>query len=171
MNAFERHGIAHLSASSLSTFAAQPALWCMEKLLKKRGPVGCSAHRGTAAETGIVMVLYLDRAYEQRKRAGLIRTLDDIIAAHEEGTVARVRPKVMTVATTLFGLLPLLWSEGAGADVMKRIAAPMIGGLFTSLFLTLEILPVVYTYWRYWELRREQRRAPVDARSDSSDAP
>ena len=147
------------------------ALWLLDYHWSAAVGVGVVALIGLAAETGIVMVLYLDRAYEQRKRAGLIRTLDDIIAAHEEGTVARVRPKVMTVATTLFGLLPLLWSEGAGADVMKRIAAPMIGGLFTSLFLTLEILPVIYTYWRYWELRREQRRAPIDARSDSSDAP
>jgi len=147
------------------------ALWLLDYHWSAAVGVGVVALIGLAAETGIVMVLYLDRAYEQRKRAGLIRNLDDIVAAHEEGTVARVRPKVMTVATTLFGLLPLLWSEGAGADVMKRIAAPMVGGLFTSLFLTLEILPVVYTYWRYWELRREQRRAPIDARSDSSGAP
>jgi Cu(I)/Ag(I) efflux system membrane protein CusA/SilA len=147
------------------------ALWLLDYRWSAAVGVGVVALVGLAAETGIVMVLYLDRAYETRLREGRITSLADIVAAHEEGTVARVRPKVMTVATTLFGLLPLLWSEGAGADVMKRIAAPMVGGLFSSLFLTLEILPVVYTYWRYAQLRRAQRREaqgePVDAAADA----
>jgi Cu(I)/Ag(I) efflux system membrane protein CusA/SilA len=73
-----------------------------------------------------------------------------------EGTVMRVRPKLMTVATMLAGLIPLLWATGSGADVMKRIAAPMVGGLFTSAFLTLEIIPVVYTYWRQEQLMFER---------------
>ncbi len=137
------------------------ALWLLDYRWSAAVGVGVVALIGLAAETGIVMVLYLDRAYEARLREGRIRTLADIVAAHEEGTVARVRPKVMTVATALFGLLPLLWSEGAGADVMKRIAAPMVGGLVTSLFLTLEILPVVYTWWRYRQLRQAQRDAPA----------
>src|SRR5574339_173117 len=94
------------------------------------------------------MIVYIDHAYHKRKADGRIRTLDDIIAAHMEGTVQRVRPKLMTVATMLAGLIPLLWASGSGADVMKRIAAPMVGGLLTSAFLTLEIIPVVYTYWR-----------------------
>ena len=64
----------------------------------------------------------------------------------------------MTVATTMIGLVPLLWATGSGADVMKRLAAPMVGGLFTSAFLTLEIIPVIYTYWRYSQLRRELSR-------------
>ena len=81
-----------------------------------------------------------------------MRDLDDIVRAHLEGTVRRVRPKLMTVSTMLVGLVPLLWATGSGADVMKRIAAPMVGGLVTSAFLTLEILPVVYTYWRNEEL-------------------
>jgi Cu/Ag efflux pump CusA len=144
------------------------ALWLLDYRLSAAVAVGVVALVGLAASTGIVMVLYLDQAYLRRKAAGLIRTREDIVAAHEEGTVARVRPKVMTVATTLFGLLPLLWADGTGADVMKRIAAPMVGGLFSSLFLTLEILPVVYTYWRTWELRRELRTAP---RHESRDAP
>ncbi|HBZ02124.1 MAG TPA: CusA/CzcA family heavy metal efflux RND transporter, partial [candidate division Zixibacteria bacterium] len=104
----------------------------------------------------IVMVLYLDHAYERRKKAGLMRNLDDIIWAHMEGTVMRVRPKLMTVGTTMIGLVPLLWAQGAGSDVMKRIAAPMIGGLISSTFLTLEIIPVVYTYWRYWQIKHEK---------------
>ena len=118
--------------------------------------VGLIALSGLAAQTGVVMVVYCDASYLRRKRAGLIRDLDDIIDATLEGSVQRLRPKLMTVATMLIGLVPLLWSQGAGADVMKRVAAPMVGGLLTSAFLTLEIIPVVYTYWRYAQLRREQ---------------
>jgi Cu(I)/Ag(I) efflux system membrane protein CusA/SilA len=117
--------------------------------------VGIIALVGLATETGIVMVLYLDHAYERRKKAGKMRDLNDIIWAHMEGTVMRVRPKLMTVGTTMIGLVPLLWAQGTGADVMKRIAAPMVGGLISSTFLTLEIIPVVYTYWRYWQIRHE----------------
>ncbi|MFZ1684697.1 MAG: efflux RND transporter permease subunit, partial [Candidatus Zixiibacteriota bacterium] len=119
--------------------------------------VGIIALIGLATETGIVMILYLDQAYERRKKAGKVRDLNDIIWAHMEGTVMRVRPKLMTVATTMLGLVPLLWATGSGADVMKRIAAPMIGGLISSTFLTLEIIPVVYTYWRLWQIKREKR--------------
>ncbi len=122
--------------------------------------VGIIALVGLATETGIVMVLYLDHAYERRKKAGQMRNLDDIIWAHMEGTVMRVRPKLMTVGTTMIGLVPLLWAQGTGADVMKRIAAPMVGGLISSTFLTLEIIPVVYTYWRYWQIKHE--KAPIE---------
>jgi copper/silver efflux system protein len=118
--------------------------------------VGIIALVGLATETGIVMVLYLDHAYERRKKAGKMRDLNDIIWAHMEGTVMRVRPKLMTVGTTMIGLVPLLWSQGTGSDVMKRIAAPMVGGLISSTFLTLEIIPVIYTYWRYWQIRHEK---------------
>jgi len=100
------------------------------------------------------MILYLDNAYEERKRAGVMKSKQDVIAAVMEGTAMRVRPKLMTVATTMIALLPLLWATGTGADVMKRIAAPMVGGLVTSAFLTLEIIPVVYASWRTWQLRR-----------------
>ena len=82
---------------------------------------------------------------------------DDIVATHAEGTVLRLRPKIMTITTMAAGLLPLLWAEGAGAEIMKRVAAPMIGGLVTSAFLTLEVLPVIYTIWRSHQLRRAQR--------------
>ena len=124
--------------------------------------VGIIALVGLATQTGIVMVLYLDHAYERRKRAGLIRNLNDIIWAHMEGTVMRVRPKLMTVGTAAIGLVPLLWATGTGADVMKRIAAPMVGGLISSTFLTLEIIPVVYTYWRLWQIKREKRQLTSD---------
>lgn len=119
--------------------------------------VGIIALVGLAAQTGVVMIVYIDQAFFRRLRAGKIRDLDDIIWAHMEGTVLRVRPKLMTVSTMMLGLVPLLWATGSGADVMKRIAAPMVGGLVTSAFLTLELIPVVYTYWRYAQLRRSQR--------------
>jgi copper/silver efflux system protein len=131
-------------------------LWLLDYRLSTAVWVGIIALVGLAAQTGIVMIVYIDQAYERRKRAGKIRNLDDIIWAHMEGTVQRVRPKLMTVCTMLLGLVPLLWATGTGADVMKRIAAPMVGGLVTSALLTLEIIPVIYTYWRQeqllWEL-------------------
>jgi Cu(I)/Ag(I) efflux system membrane protein CusA/SilA len=123
-------------------------MWLLDYRLSTAVWVGIIALAGLAAQTGIVMIVYIDNAYERRRRAGKIRDLTDIIWAHLEGTVMRVRPKLMTVATMLVGLIPLLWATGSGADVMKRIAAPMVGGLVTSAFLTLEIIPVVYTYWR-----------------------
>ncbi len=119
--------------------------------------VGVIALVGLAAQTGVVMIVYIDHAYERRLREGRIRTLDDIVDAHTEGTVMRVRPKLMTVGSMFAGLVPLLWAEGTGADLMRRVAAPMVGGLATSAFLTLEILPVLYTYWRYAQLKRRLR--------------
>lgn len=124
------------------------ALWLLDYNLSTAVWVGVIALVGLAAQTGVVMIVYIDHAYERRLLAGKINTLEDIILAHSEGTIQRVRPKLMTVGTMLIGLVPLLWAEGSGADVMKRIAAPMVGGLVTSAFLTLEIIPVIYTYWR-----------------------
>ena len=121
-------------------------LWLLDYRLSTAVWVGIIALVGLAAQTGIVMIVYIDHAFQRRKAAGLIRNLDDIIAAHMEGTVQRVRPKLMTVSTMLIVLVPLLWATSSGADVMKRIAAPMVGGLLTSAFLTLEIIPVVVTY-------------------------
>jgi hypothetical protein len=136
-------------------------LWLLDYRLSTAVWVGIIALVGLAAQTGIVMIVYIDTAYERRRKAGKIRDLDDIIWAHMEGTVMRVRPKLMTVGTMLVGLLPLLWATGSGADVMKRIAAPMVGGLITSAFLTLEIIPVVYTYWRQEQVLWE-RLEPLD---------
>ncbi len=134
-------------------------MWLLDYRLSTAVWVGVIALAGLAAQTGIVMIVYIDQAYERRKRAGKIRDLNDIIWAHMEGTVMRVRPKLMTVATMLTGLVPLLWATGSGADVMKRIAAPMVGGLLTSAFLTLEIIPVIYTYWRREQLLWERLQA------------
>jgi Cu(I)/Ag(I) efflux system membrane protein CusA/SilA len=119
--------------------------------------VGVIALVGLATQTGVVMIVYIDHAFERRVREGRVTSLADIIEAHAEGTIQRVRPKLMTVATMLIGLVPLLWATGSGADVMKRIAAPMVGGLVSSAFLTLELIPVVYTLWRHGQLRRAQR--------------
>jgi Cu(I)/Ag(I) efflux system membrane protein CusA/SilA len=133
--------------------------------------VGLLSVVGLAMQTGVVMVVYIDEAYQRRARAGQIRTRDDIVDAHAEGTVQRLRPKIMTITTMAAGLLPLLWADGAGADIMKRIAAPMLGGLATSAFLTLEVLPVLYTIWRARQLAREQRvaaKVPADALAPSS---
>ena len=119
--------------------------------------VGLLSVLGLAMQTGVVMVVYIDDAFHRRLRDGQIRTRDDIVEAHAEGTVRRLRPKVMTVTTMAAALLPLFWADGAGAEIMKRVAAPMIGGLVTSAFLTLEVLPVLYTIWRHRQLRRAER--------------
>ena len=119
--------------------------------------VGLLSVVGLAMQTGVVMVVYIDAAFHRRLREGQIRNRDDIIEAHAEGTVRRLRPKIMTITTMAAALLPLLWSEGAGSEIMRRVAAPMIGGLATSAFLTLEVLPVLYTIWRTRQLRRAQR--------------
>jgi Cu(I)/Ag(I) efflux system membrane protein CusA/SilA len=131
-------------------------LWLLDYRLSTAVWVGIIALVGLAAQTGIVMIVYIDHAFQRRKAAGMINDLDDIVAAHMEGTVQRVRPKLMTVSTMLIGLVPLLWAQSSGADVMKRIAAPMVGGLLTSAFLTLEIIPVIVTYWRLEQLLWER---------------
>jgi Cu(I)/Ag(I) efflux system membrane protein CusA/SilA len=142
-------------------FALVGSVWLLSLLhynLSTAVWVGIIALVGLAAQTGVVMVVYCDSAYFKRKAEGRIRDLDDIVEATLEGSVQRVRPKLMTVATMMIGLVPLLWAQGSGADVMKRVAAPMVGGLLTSAFLTLEIIPVVYTYWRYSQLKRERAK-------------
>jgi Cu(I)/Ag(I) efflux system membrane protein CusA/SilA len=119
--------------------------------------VGIIALAGVAAETGVVMIVYLDEVYERKFREGLMSTLKDLHEAIIEGAVQRVRPKMMTVAAIIAGLLPIMWSHGAGADMMKRIAAPMIGGMVTSTILTLAVIPAIYALWRGWQLRKLSR--------------
>ncbi len=112
--------------------------------------VGIIALAGLDAETGVVMLLYLDHAWEKFTAQGRMKTVEDLKAAIKEGAVLRVRPKIMTVCAILFGLLPILWSlqSQAGADVMKRIAAPMVGGVVTSGILELLIYPTIFFLWR-----------------------
>jgi Cu(I)/Ag(I) efflux system membrane protein CusA/SilA len=131
-------------------------MWLLDYRLSTAVWVGIIALVGLAAQTGIVMIVYIDNAFHRRKAEGRMNDLADIVAATMEGTVQRVRPKLMTVSTMLIGLVPLLWATSSGADVMKRIAAPMVGGLLTSAFLTLEIIPVVVTYWRQEQLLWER---------------
>ncbi|MEO6192970.1 MAG: CusA/CzcA family heavy metal efflux RND transporter [Thermoanaerobaculia bacterium] len=111
--------------------------------------VGIIALAGVDAETGVVMLLYLDHAFEKAKAAGRMNSLSHLQEAIEEGAVQRIRPKMMTVMAILMGLLPIMWSQGAGADVMKRIAAPMVGGVVTSFLLELLIYPVIFEIWKW----------------------
>jgi Cu(I)/Ag(I) efflux system membrane protein CusA/SilA len=111
--------------------------------------VGIIALAGVDAETGVVMLLYLDNAYAKAQAAGRMKSLRDLQEAIEEGAVQRIRPKMMTVMAILLGLLPIMWSHGAGADVMKRIAAPMVGGVVTSFLLELLVYPVVFEIWKW----------------------
>ena len=132
-------------------FAVIGAIWYLHFLgynLSVAVWVGIIALAGVAAETGVVMLVYLDEAYERRVREGRMATAQDLRDAIMEGAVQRVRPKMMTVAAIMGGLLPIMWTTGTGADVMKRIAAPMIGGMLSSTVLTLLVIPVLYAFWR-----------------------
>ena len=123
--------------------------------------VGIIALAGLDAETGVVMLLYLDVALKEWKDKGILKGLKDLKDAIHHGAVKRVRPKIMTASVIIAGLLPIMWSTGAGADVMKRIAAPMVGGVVTSVMLELAVYPVIYYLWRSWEMKKEARRIGV----------
>jgi Cu(I)/Ag(I) efflux system membrane protein CusA/SilA len=131
--------------------------WLLDYNVSIAAWVGMIALLGLDAETGVFMLLFLDLSWDEAKRHGLLRTTADADEAIVHGAVKRARPKMMTVAAAFMGLLPILWSTSAGADVMKRIAAPMIGGLVTSFALELLVYPAVYKLWRGRELRRRQR--------------
>ena len=137
-------------------FAVAGSIWLLAFMhynLSTAVWVGLIAVAGVAAETGIVMVVYLDEAFERYMREGRIQKPNDVDAAVVEGASARVRPLVMTVATTVLGLLPLLWEGGVGADVSARTAAPVVGGLWSCMFLTLLVLPAAYAMWRRHQVR------------------
>jgi len=122
--------------------------------------IGFIALAGVAAETGVVMLIYLDHAWKAKTSAGSRPSLRDLYEAVMEGAVERVRPKMMTVTAIMAGLLPILWGSGAGASVMKRIAAPMVGGMISSTILTLVVIPAIYSLWKQREVAR---RAVVTA--------
>jgi Cu(I)/Ag(I) efflux system membrane protein CusA/SilA len=124
------------------------AMWLLDYNLSVAVAVGFIALAGVAAETGVVMLLYLDHAWRDITRDGRRPTIGDLVGAIEHGAVNRLRPKLMTVAAIMLGLLPALWAHGTGAEVMQRIAAPMIGGMITSTLLTLVVIPVLYFLWR-----------------------
>jgi len=120
--------------------------------------IGFIALSGVAAETGVVMLIYLDNAWKARQASGERATPRDLYDAVVEGAVERVRPKMMTVTAIMAGLLPILWGNGTGASVMKRIAAPMVGGMISSTVLTLIVIPAVYSLWKERGLRRADAR-------------
>jgi Cu(I)/Ag(I) efflux system membrane protein CusA/SilA len=142
-------------------FSAIGAVWCLYLLGYNMSVgvwVGMIALLGVDAETGVFMLLYLDLAYEQARKEGRLRTAAGLREAIVQGAVKRIRPKFMTVATDFIGLVPVLWAIGTGSDVMKRIAAPLIGGVFTSFLLELLVYPVIYEVWKWqFELKREMR--------------
>jgi Cu(I)/Ag(I) efflux system membrane protein CusA/SilA len=144
-------------------FSAVGAVWFLHFLGYNMSVgvwVGLIALLGVDAETGVFMMLYLDLAHDQAKAEGKLKSLADLQAAIMHGAVKRIRPKFMTVATMFLGLVPIMWSVGTGADVMKRIAAPMIGGIFTSFILELVVYPAIYEVWKWnFELKKELARS------------
>jgi copper/silver efflux system protein len=125
--------------------------------------VGLIALLGIDAETGVYMLLYLDLAYEEAKRQGRLNNIAELTEAIVQGAAKRLRPKFMTFATMCLGLLPIMWSTGTGSEVMKRIAAPMVGGIFTSFLLELLVYPAIYAVWRQRSISRETEPILVTA--------
>ena len=137
-------------------------LWLLGYNMSVAVAIGFIALAGVAAETGVVMLIYLDHAWMARRSAGRRATLRELYEAVMEGAVERVRPKMMTVTAIMAGLLPILWGSGAGASVMKRIAAPMVGGMVSSTILTLVVIPAIYSLWKEREVGAEaSETAPV----------
>jgi Cu(I)/Ag(I) efflux system membrane protein CusA/SilA len=124
--------------------------------------VGMIALMGLDAETGVFMLLFLDLSYHDAVRAGRMRTLQDLREAIIHGAVKRIRPKMMTVAAAFMGLMPIMWSLGTGADMMKRVVAPMIGGLVTSFILELLVYPPIYQIWKWNFEMKHGTVAPAD---------
>jgi copper/silver efflux system protein len=135
-------------------------MWLLHYNMSVAVAIGFIALAGVAAETGVIMLIYLDQAHRERRVQGLLRNRGDVDAAVEQGAVGRVRPKLMTVTAIIMGLVPILWSQGTGADVMKRIAAPMVGGMVTSTLLTLIVIPAIYSLWKEWEVHRASITPP-----------
>lgn len=123
-------------------------MWLLDYNMSVAVAIGFIALTGVAAETGVIMLLYLDHAHRDWTARGALRDNTDVDAAVRHGAVERVRPKMMTVTAIMAGLIPILWSQGTGADVMKRIAAPMVGGMITSTILTLVVIPAIYSLWK-----------------------
>jgi Cu(I)/Ag(I) efflux system membrane protein CusA/SilA len=149
-------------------FAVAGSVWLLALLdynLSTATWVGLIAVGGVAAQTGIVVVVYLDQAFQAWRSTGRLHGAQDVDAAVIEGTAKCLRPMLMTVATTVLGLMPLLWESGVGADLSARTAAPVVGGLWACMFLTLLVLPAVYAIWRHWQLRTG--RLPIAAQEDS----
>ncbi|TNF37467.1 MAG: efflux RND transporter permease subunit [Deltaproteobacteria bacterium] len=149
-----------LLAVPFSLIGAVWFLYAMDYDLSLAVWVGIIALAGLDAETGLVMLLYLDTSFDRFEREGRMRTPADLRAAIHDGAVKRIRPKTMTVFTTFIGLVPLLWADGAGADTMRRLAVPMLGGLFTSFLMELLVYPVLFHTAKSVQLRKRFRLAP-----------
>jgi Cu(I)/Ag(I) efflux system membrane protein CusA/SilA len=148
-----------MMAVPFSVVGAVWYLWILGYNISIAVWVGMIALMGLDAETGVFMLLFLDLSYNEAVRRGKMRTFQDLEEAVVHGAVKRVRPKMMTVAAAMMGLVPIMWSLGAGADMMKRVAAPMIGGLVTSFILELLVYPPVYAIWKW---RYEMKHGAVD---------
>ncbi|MDO8439703.1 MAG: efflux RND transporter permease subunit, partial [Polaromonas sp.] len=133
-------------------------MWILGYNLSVAVAVGFIALAGVAASTGVVMLIYLDHAWEDVKArcraSGATPTAADLYAAVMEGAVERVRPKMMTVVAIMAGLLPIMWGTGTGSEVMSRIAAPMVGGMISSTVLTLAVIPAIYALVKQWRLKK-----------------
>ena len=141
-------------------FSVVGAVWLMYILdynVSIAAWVGMIALMGLDAETGVFMLLFLDLSYEDAKKNNKLRSLSELHEAIIHGAVKRIRPKMMTVAAASMGLMPIMWSIGAGADVMKRVAAPMVGGLFTSFIMELLVYPAIYLLWK-WNTEVKQQK-------------
>jgi Cu(I)/Ag(I) efflux system membrane protein CusA/SilA len=137
-------------------FAIAGSVWLLAALgynLSTAVWVGLIAVGGVAAQTGIIIVVYLDEAFQRALSEGRVKKPEDVDAVVVEGASRNARPMVMTVATTVLGLMPLLWASGAGADIAARTAAPVVGGLWSCMFLTLLVIPAGYTIWRRRQVR------------------
>ncbi len=159
------HSLAKVGIIMLAVpFSLLGAIWLLYLLgynLSVGVYVGMLALAGLDAETGVLMLLYLDIAHDQRKAAGQLNTEQDLRDAIEHGAVMRVRPKHMTILANLLGLLPIMWASGTGSEVAKRIAAPMVGGVATSYLLELLIYPAIYLLWkRHSDLKRQNVPQP-----------
>ena len=135
-------------AVPFSLIGAVWLVWLLHYNLSVAVWVGMIALAGLDAETGTIMLLYLNLAYQGRREKGRLRDRAELAEAIVEGAAHRIRPKMMTVCAILFGLLPIMWGHGAGADVMKRIAAPMVGGVITSFVLELLVYPAIFAWWK-----------------------
>jgi copper/silver efflux system protein len=138
----------------LSLVGAIWYLWILGYNMSIAVWVGMITVVGTAAETTAVMLAYLDEACARRKAAGGLKTLQDVIDTVQLGAVERIRPMAMIGFVDVIGLFPVMWATGTGADVMKRIAAPQVGGVFSAMILTLFVIPPVYVMWRWWKERK-----------------
>jgi Cu(I)/Ag(I) efflux system membrane protein CusA/SilA len=137
-------------------FSMVGAVWLMYLLgynISIAAWVGMIALMGLDAETGVFMLLFLELSYEDARKAGRLGTIAELHEAIIHGAVKRIRPKLMTVAAATMGLMPIMWSAGSGADLMKRVAAPMVGGLFTSFLMELLVYPAIFLLWRSRHIR------------------